>query len=133
MAQQVPARLTTGEKRRFSLLVGGVFLIISGISWWRGHDVAPLVLSGIGGALVLAGIVVPQLLGPVYRWWMALARVLSKVTTPLFMGIVYFVILTPMGALRRTFGSNPIKAKRRNESYWVAHQSSSEGSMTRQF
>jgi len=133
VAHQVPARLTAGEKRRFGLLVGGVFLIMSAISWWRGHDVAPFVLSGIGGALVLAGILVPQLLGPVYRWWMALARVLSKVTTPLFMGIVYFVILTPIGVLRRTFGSNPIRAKLRNGSYWMTHQSSSEGSMTRQF
>ena len=133
MAHQVSARLTTSEKRRFGLLVGGVFLLMAGFSRWRGHDVAPLILATIGGTLFLAGVVLPQVLGPVYRGWMALARVISKVTTPLFMAIVYFLVLTPIGVLRRTFGSTPIKAKERDGSYWMPHESSSDGSMTRQF
>ncbi|MGQ0641264.1 MAG: SxtJ family membrane protein [Gemmatimonadaceae bacterium] len=133
MAHQVPARLTTRERRKFGLAVGIAFLVFAGISRWRGHDVAPLILASIGGALVVAGLVLPQILGPVYRWWMGLARVLSKVTTPIFMGIVYFLVLTPIGILRRVFGSTPVDAKARNGSYWMAHQSASEGSMTRQF
>lgn len=133
MAQQVPARLSTRERRKFGLTVGAAFLVFAGLSRWRGHDVAPLVLVTIGGVLVLVGIVLPAVLGPVYQWWMALARVLSKVTTPLFMGIVYFLVLTPIGLLRRVFSGTPIEAKARNNSYWVRHQSSSGGSMTRQF
>ncbi|MGH7710684.1 MAG: SxtJ family membrane protein [Gemmatimonadaceae bacterium] len=133
MAQQVPARLTTRERRRFGFTVGVAFLLFAALSRWRGHDVAPLILGGIGGTLVLAGIVLPQALGPVYRWWMGLARVLSKVTTPLFMGLVYFLVLTPIGVIRRVFGSSPLEAKSRNGSYWAPHQSSSGHSMTRQF
>jgi hypothetical protein len=133
VAQQVPARLSTRERRKFGLTVGIAFLAFAGISRWRGHDVAPLILASVGGALVIAGILLPQILGPVYHWWMSLARVLSKVTTPIFMGIVYFLVLTPMGILRRVFGSTPVDAKARNGSYWVAHSSSSQGSMTRQF
>jgi hypothetical protein len=133
VAHQVPARLTTRERRKFGLTVGIAFLVIAGISRWRGHDVAPLILASIGAALFVAGIVLPQVLGPVYRWWMGLARVLSKVTTPIFMGIVYFLVLTPIGILRRVFGSTPIEAKARDGSYWMPHQSSSQGSMTRQY
>ena len=133
MAQQVPARLTTREKRKFGLTVGIAFLVFAGLSRWRGHDVAPSILAALGGVLVLAGILLPVALGPVYHWWMALARVLSKVTTPLFMGIIYFVVLTPIGVIRRLFAGTPVEAKARNGSYWVVHESSSKGSMTRQF
>ena len=133
VAKQVPARLTTQERRRFGLTVGAAFLVLAGLSRWRGHDVAPLLLAALGAGLVLAGIVVPSLLGPVYRWWMALARILSKVTTPIFMGLVYFVAITPTGLVMRALGRNPLRARARNGSYWVQHQSSSNRSMTRQF
>jgi hypothetical protein len=133
VAHQVPARLSTRERRKFGLTVGVAFLLIAGISWWRGHAIAPLILSTVGGTLVLAGVAVPQILGPVYRWWMGLARLLSKVTTPLFMGAVYFLVLTPIGVVRRIFGSTPIATKATKGSYWAPHTSSSNGSMTRQF
>jgi hypothetical protein len=133
VAQQVPARLSTREKRKFGLVVGIAFLVLAGFSKWRGHELPPVILASIGGALVVLGLVLPQVLGPVYGWWMALARVISKVTTPIFMGVVYFVVLTPIGIIRRVFGSTPIDAKANNGSYWVTHSSSSQGSMTRQY
>lgn len=133
VAKQVPTRLTTQELRRFGLTVGGAFLVLAAFSRWRGHDVAPLVLAGLGATLVLGGIVVPGLLGPVYQWWMGLARILSKVTTPIFMALVYFVAITPTGLVMRALGRNPLRARARNGSYWVQHQSSSDHSMTRQF
>ncbi len=133
VAQQVPARLTTQERRRFGLTVGGAFLVLAALSRWRGHDVAPLLLAGLGAGLVLAGIAVPSLLGPVYLWWMSLARILSKITTPIFMGLLYFVAITPIGLARRALGRNPLRAQARNDSFWAEHQSSSDHSMTRQF
>ena len=60
--------------------------------------------DGLGIVLVLAGLVVPRLLGKVYAGWMGFALVLSKVTTPIFMGVIYFVVLTPTGFLMRMFG-----------------------------
>ena len=39
---------------------------------------------------------------------MALAHAISKVTTPIVMGVMYFVVLTPVGVLRRGFGGNPL-------------------------
>ena len=53
-------------------------------------------LGALGGALALAGLVVPRDLGPVERAWMGLAHPISKVTTPIFMGVMYFLVLTPI-------------------------------------
>ncbi len=39
---------------------------------------------------------------------MELAHLISKVTTPIVMGVMYLLVLTPVGLLRRTFGGNPM-------------------------
>lgn len=120
MAGGIPTRLTPREGRRFGLVVGGAFLVFAGISRWRGHDTAPIVLASIGGLLVVGGAVVPGQLGPVYRAWMQLGLLLSKVTTPLFMGLVYFLVITPMGVVMRLAGRNPMRHEAKDDSYWVA-------------
>ncbi|MFN2397237.1 MAG: SxtJ family membrane protein [Gemmatimonadaceae bacterium] len=133
MAHHVPTRLTPQEGRRFALTVGIAFLALAAISRWRGHDVVPWVLAGVGAGLALAGIVIPGLLGPVYRGWMAFGLLLSKVTTPIFMSLLYFVAITPLGLVMRVFGRNPLNSTAHKKSFWVQHESSSNKSMTRQF
>lgn len=134
MEARVPARLSVEEGRKFGLLVGGAFLLIAAISYWRGHVIAPRVLAALGALLVLGGALVPGHMGPVYNFWMGFAKVLSKVTTPIFMGIVYFVVLTPMAFLRRIIGGNPMHHTPVNASYWAAHEKRADPlSMERQF
>ena len=119
METGVPARLSPAEGRRFGLVVGGAFLVFGGISHWRGHTIAPLVLWSLGGVLVVGGLLVPGLLGPVHRAWMGLAHALSKITTPIFMGLVYYVVLAPVGLLRRLFGHDAL-VRPAGSTFWVA-------------
>jgi hypothetical protein len=128
----IPARLSPAEGRKFGLLVGGAFLLFGGISYWRGHDTAPLVLWALGGALVLAGLLIPGHLGPVYRGWMGFALLLSKVTTPIMMGLIYFVIFTPMGLVRRLMGRNTL-VRPQGSSFWITRESVRRSDLTRQF
>lgn len=119
MGDPVPARLTPSEGRRFAFPVGAAFLLLTGLLVWRGHGVPAVVLAGVGSALLLAGLVIPEHLGPVQRGWMALALALSKVTTPVFMGITFFLVITPTGFLVRRFGRNPMTRVPDEGSYWV--------------
>ena len=118
MAAGVPARLTAAEGRKFGLTVGLAFAAFGGLLWWRDKPTAATVLLALGGVLILAGLVIPTRLGPVERAWMALAHAISKVTTPIFMGIVYFVVLTPIGWIRRRRGSPIVAPATRGISRW---------------
>jgi len=119
LAPGIPARLTPAEGRKFGLTVGGAFLLITAIIVWRGRlEVAPYVTGAIGGLLVLAGLMAPTALGPVNKAWMGLAHLLSKVTTPIFMGVVYFVILAPIGFFMRLAGRNPMVHAGDARGYW---------------
>ena len=113
------ARRTTRELRSFALTVGGVFVALGAVLAWRGRHVAAVVVAALGMPLVVAGLVVPGRLDPIYRSWMALALIISKVTTPLFMGIVYFGVLTPIGVAMRLAGRRPLARRRGPATYWA--------------
>jgi len=119
VAAGVPARLSSGEGRRFGLTLGAAFLALAGLAAWRGHALEARALAGLGGALAAAALVVPAWLGPVRRLWMALAAAISRVTTPVFLGLVYFAVLTPTGLVRRLAGRR-LARPRHTESFWVA-------------
>ncbi|MGH7703752.1 MAG: SxtJ family membrane protein [Gemmatimonadales bacterium] len=120
--------------RRFGLLVGLTFCAIGGVWFWRGHPRAALGAGILGAALVFGGLLVPGRLGPVYRAWMRLATLISKVTTPVFMGVVYFLVIAPAGLLRRTLGSNSLRRRPTEDSgFWVRHQRRDRDGMERQF
>lgn len=135
LATGIPARLSPREGRKFGLTVGAAFLAIAGILWWRGHEGAVPYVGGVGAALVVAGLAVPTLLGPVFKAWMGLALVLSKVTTPIFMGIVYFVVLTPISIVMRLFGHRPMVHPVGSRGYWFDRGSDTPDAarMERQF
>jgi hypothetical protein len=132
LENRVPARLTPKEGRKFGLTVGGAFAVLAVISWWRGHHIPVYIFGGLAASLIVAALIIPGQLGPVNRAWMGLAEAISKVTTPIFMGIVYFVIITPVGLLMRLFGRNPISHRAINQSYW-SDRSEARGGMTNQF
>ena len=125
---------TRRELRDFGLLVGAAFLAISALLYWRSASVvAPLAPAVIGGALILAGAITPGALGTVHSLWMRFAVALSRITTPIFMGTIYFVVLTPTGLIMRALGRNPLGG-RRGASRWVARSPGERASvLERQF
>lgn len=132
LAHGIPARLTPAEGRKFAFTVGTAFLVLAAIAWWREHPIAWRILAGAGGVFWAAGLTVPGLLGPVYRAWMGLALLISKVTTPIFLGIVYFVVMMPVGLLMRVFGRNPVRHEPQQDSFW-APRTEPRGRLTNQF
>ena len=122
------------EGRRFGLTVGAAFLGLATVLWWREKGGAP-VFGTIGILLTLAGALIPSHLGPLQRAWMGLAHLISRVTTPVFMGVVYFGVLTPVALLRRAFGRNSLVASEHGGSYWVARDTGdpARSDMQRQF
>jgi hypothetical protein len=113
--------------------VGVAFGVLALITWWRGHHIPIYIFGSLSAALILAALVIPGQLGPVNRAWMGLAEAISKVTTPIFMGIVFFIVIAPVGLLMRLFGRNPISHRAVNQSYWATRTEGTRGNMTNQF
>lgn len=103
----------------FALIVGGALLLIAAYQWRRG---APqwvwVTLIAVAAVLLIAALVAPSLLKPVYRGWMRLGEALGWVNTRILLTLIFFLVVTPIGLLMRLFGRSPIAVARR-DSYWT--------------
>jgi hypothetical protein len=129
-----PPRPTRRELRQFAFAVGGAFLALAAAAVWRGHPGRAALAAAVGAPLAAAGALVPGRLGPAYRAWMGLALAMSRVTTPVFMGVIYFGLVTPTGVLRRLAGRGTLGAARGAPSAWVDRPPGARrGDLRRQF
>jgi len=83
--------------------------------------------------LILCGIVLPGVLPPVHRAWMGLALMISRVTTPIILAIMYFGVITPIGLVRRMLGHDALKARRTGSGFWVSREAGRQTDMKHQF
>lgn len=120
---------TRKDGRKFGFTLGIAFLVLTAILLWRDHESVARVMGWIGGSLLALGLLVPTWLRPIEAGWMKFAEVLSKVTTPIFMGIIYFLIFTTFGFFRRRLGGG--LENDLGGTAWAAHEGRSE--LTRQF
>jgi len=63
----------------------------------------------------------PRGLYPFYRVWMAIAGVLGWINTRLLLGIVFYLLILPIGFVMRTFGKLNYRAKLNSDesTYWI--------------
>ncbi|MEM7401004.1 MAG: SxtJ family membrane protein [Pseudomonadota bacterium] len=60
---------------------------------------------------IVWGLLIPKTLNPIYKIWMRFGLIMGKITTPLILGILFFLIMTPMGILVRLFKEDPMARK----------------------
>lgn len=119
MASSAPTRLTREQGMKFAFTLAAAFSVLSALLAWRGRVIGAEVAFALGFLLLVVGITVPTHLGPLERAWMEFGRLLSLVTAPIALGTIYFVTLTPVGYLRRTFGRSPLARDPAASSYWI--------------
>lgn len=101
-------------------MVGGTFAALGGWWFYRGKMGAlPVIFLVLGGGLMLVGALAPVALALPNRAWMGLAAVLSSITTPIILAVIFFGLVTPIGVIKRLFGWDPLRRRANSaESYW---------------
>jgi len=102
-------QFTAKELRDFGLIMAGMLSLMFGLvlPWLFGYSIPywPFI-AAIGFAVV--GLVKPLLLGPVNRVWLKISDVLGWVNTRLVMGIIFFLLIVPIGLIMRLFTKDPL-------------------------
>ena len=133
MISSSSTEFTAKDGRKFAFPVGTAFFLLAAILWWRDHRTPMNVMLALGGSLWILGAIVPGKLGPIYRGWMAMALAISKVTTPIFMGIVYFLVLTPTGLVMKVLGRRPMRHALEGGGFWKTTRGREPSDLRRQF
>ncbi len=121
------------NNRGFGLLFFIVFIIISAWPLLSGGNLRIYFLLPAFLFLIL-GLINSKLLTPINKLWIKFGELLGKIIAPIVMGLVYFVILTPISLIIRIFGKDLLNLKFSNkiQSYWIKRDKDL-GSMDKQF
>jgi len=122
-SKQKVSKKSFRAEREFGLLVGFVFALLGSWWWYRGGwgVIAPGFV-GLGSTLVILGLLLPRSLVYPNRAWMGLAKILSLVTTPIILGLVYFLVVMPIGVIKRLSGWDPLRRRASSAaSYWAPY------------
>ena len=107
-AHQIP-KLDTAGLKRFGLTMAGVIAVPFGL-------LLPFLFSyrfpiwpwPVAGVFLVWALAAPGSLNEVYRPWMRLGLALNRVVTPIIMGLVFFVVITPASFIMRIIGRDPM-------------------------
>jgi hypothetical protein len=113
-------QVQSSSDRSFGLVFAAVFLIVAFYPLVGGQAVRPWAMTVAGIFLALA-LLIPKTLGPANRLWTKFGLLLHNIVSPLALGILFFLVVTPTGLLMRLFGKDPLRLRfdPAADSYWI--------------
>ena len=111
--------IKTSSNRSFGIVFFVVFLIISLYPIINNESIRlwSLIISLI---FLILGIINSSLLSPLNKLWFKFGIFLGKIISPVIMGIIFFLVVTPIGIIMRLIGKDVLNLKYNNsKSYWI--------------
>ena len=121
-----------GSNKSFGVVFFIVFLLIA---------IYPLINNGelriwssiIAIIFLILGLINSKVLTPLNKLWFKFGLLLGKIVSPLIMGIIFFLVVTPTGLIMRIIGKDLLNLKFNNKkSYWI-EKTGSKSRMKNQF
>ena len=107
------------SNRSFGIVFFVVFLIIAIYPLKYSGDVR-LWLVIISIIFLVLGLLNSKILTPLNKFWFKLGIFLGKIFSPIIMGIIFFLVVTPTGLIMRLLGKDILNLKyNTNETYWI--------------
>jgi len=121
--------IKSSSDRSFGLVMAGAFAILGGLRWYRRHEEAGFDLKApanawffaVAAVFLLVALAAPGVLAPLNKLWTKLGLLMGKVMAPIVMGLLLYLVVTPVGLLVRLFGGDPLRLKfdPKADSYWL--------------
>lgn len=122
--------------RSFGFVFAAVFVVIAVWPLLAGNGVRQWALV-VAAAFALLSVFVPSLLAVPNRLWMKFGLLLGKIVSPIALGVLFYGAFTPLGALIRLMGKDPLRLKLDPvaTTYWIVRDPPGPPpeSMTNQF
>lgn len=106
--------------RSFGFVFAGFFALIGLYNAWHHGRGWPWLALVAAGFLAVA-LIRPAVLAPLNRLWMKFGLLLAMIINPIVLGILFFLVFTPMAFIARLVGKDFLRLKKQPEakSYWI--------------
>ena len=124
--------IKVGSNRSFGIVFFVVFLLVSLYPLINGENVRFWSLA-ISFIFLVLGILNSNLLSPLNKIWFKFGILLGRIISPIVMGIIFFLVVTPIAFIMRLLGKDVLNLKySNNKSYWI-EKSGPKSKMKNQF
>ena len=120
------------SNRSFGIVFFVVFLLIALYPFTYGEELRiwSIIISII---FLILGFLNSKILAPLNKIWFKFGILLGKIISPLIMGIIFFLVVTPIGLIIKLFGKDVLNLKyNKNKSYWI-EKNGPKSNMKKQF
>ena len=108
------------SNRKFGLFFALIFLLVAAYFFWKGPEYVGALLTIAAVLFSVCAFLLPAVLSPLNQLWFALGILLGKIVNPIVLGLIFFVLLTPVSIVTRLSGRDVLLIrKRKTQSYWV--------------
>jgi hypothetical protein len=126
MATIEEIRNIKGDKsdwKKFGITMGIILTIIGFFLLWKKNNNYDYILY-LAAAFFITGLILPSILRPIYKAWMALAMVMNFIMTKIIMAVIFYLIVTPTGFIASLTGKKflDMKIDKNAKSYWVTRE-----------
>ncbi len=107
------------SNRSFGIVFFVVFLLIAFYPLTYGGEIRiwSLIISIL---FLILGLLNSKILTPLNKLWFKFGLFLGKIISPVIMGIIFFLVVTPIGLIMRFMGKDLLNLKyNKNKSYWI--------------
>jgi len=114
------SRAEGSSNRAFGFVFAAVFLLIGAapLAFGRPLHAWSLAVAAVFGVIAALA---PALLALLNRLWTRFGLLLHKIVSPVVLGIMFYLVITPMGIFMRLLGKDPLRLKvdRNATTYWI--------------
>jgi len=99
--------------RKFGITTGAIVVVLFAIffPWVFDATAMPMWPWIVAGLLWVPAVFLPSVLQPVYATWMKIGHAIGWVNTRIILGVLFYVLVLPMGLIMRLLGNDPMARK----------------------
>ena len=107
------------SNRNFGIVFFIVFLLIAIYPFLKGNDLRIWSLL-ISFVFLILGLINSKLLSPLNKLWFKFGLFLGKIISPIIMGFIFFIVVTPIGIIMRLLRKDLLNLKyNQKKTYWI--------------
>ena len=108
-----------GSNRSFGIVFFVVFILIGFYPLLKDGNLN-IILILIGLIFLILGILNSRILTPLNKIWFKFGIFLGQIISPIVMGIIFFLVVTPIAFIMRVLGKDVLELKKKTDnSYWI--------------
>ena len=121
-----------GTNKSFGIVFFLFFLIVSIFPLFKDGNIRIWSLT-IALFFLILGLINSKILTPLNKVWFKFGIFLGKIISPIVMGLIFFLVVTPIAVLMRMLKKDLLNLKfNKNNSYWI-EKTDPKSSMKNQF